>query len=108
MNITPKDLVMIYFIITLLLIFNKVVFIAVAVEPVVEEGCKSDNECPTHQACINRQCRDPCNCGVNADCKVTNHRPICRCRPGYEGNPQISCQLGKLKRKKSINIKQIY
>ncbi len=63
------------------------------VSPVVEEpGCSSDNECPDHLACINRDCRDPCNCGIGAQCTVTNHRPICRCPPGYEGNPQIRCE----------------
>ena len=66
----------------------------VAVEPVEDEGCKSDEECPLTQACISRECRDPCNCGRNADCTVVNHRPICRCKAGFEGNPHIACELG--------------
>jgi hypothetical protein len=58
-------------------------------------GCKSDNECPAHLACINRQCVDPClhsnPCAANAICFVQNHRPFCRCPPGLEGNPNEYC-----------------
>ncbi|CAG0880783.1 unnamed protein product [Cyprideis torosa] len=62
------------------------------VAPVLPEGCQSDEECPSNQACINGECRDPCNCGVGALCEVINHRPICRCPPGFEGNPNIRCE----------------
>jgi hypothetical protein len=75
--------------------FHWVIVLFCLVEPVIEEGCKSDLECPDHLACINRECRDPCNCGVNADCTVINHRPVCKCRPGFEGNPQIRCEESK-------------
>lgn len=40
---------------------------------------------------MNRQCRDPCNCGTNAICFVRNHKPICSCKEGYQGNPEIAC-----------------
>jgi hypothetical protein len=70
-------------------------FFFLAVVPVVEEGCKSDVECDAKLACIARRCQDPCNCGPNAICEVINHRPICRCRPGFEGNPNIGCEESK-------------
>ncbi|MPC50470.1 hypothetical protein E2C01_044299 [Portunus trituberculatus] len=37
------------------------------------------------------KCQDPCNCGENAFCNVIEHRPICTCQPGYEGDPEIAC-----------------
>ncbi|PNF22176.1 hypothetical protein B7P43_G05064 [Cryptotermes secundus] len=54
-------------------------------------GCTSDNDCPSTEACINRVCRNPCDCGSNANCLVQNHRPICSCEAGFEGNPNIAC-----------------
>lgn len=57
-------------------------------------GCESNSNCPTNETCINRLCRNPCNCGLNAQCFVQDHRPICSCEPGYEGNPNIACKLG--------------
>ena len=58
-------------------------------------GCKSDSECPLTQACISRECQNPCNfeqCGVNAECSVRNHRPKCTCLPGHKGNPYDRCR----------------
>ncbi|CAG0892378.1 unnamed protein product, partial [Cyprideis torosa] len=60
-------------------------------ETEVPPGCVTDDDCPDVQACINRQCRDPCACGANADCQVTGHRAVCVCRPGFYGNPRIGC-----------------
>lgn len=60
----------------------------------VPPGCTADNDCPTNETCINRMCRNPCNCGTNAQCFVQNHRPICSCEEGYEGNPNIACRTG--------------
>ena len=62
-------------------------------EPIVSDGCSGDDECPQREACVNRECRDPCNCGANADCDVVDHRPICRCKAGYDGNPLVGCVL---------------
>ena len=56
--------------------------------------CTSDQDCPFHLACINEKCEDPCRCGPNAICTVTNHRPTCACPPGYSGDPLSSCSLG--------------
>uniref|UniRef100_A0A8D8TXE6 Neurogenic locus notch homolog protein 1 n=1 Tax=Cacopsylla melanoneura TaxID=428564 RepID=A0A8D8TXE6_9HEMI len=55
-------------------------------------GCVADSECPSNQTCMNRMCRDPCDCGPNAQCYVSNHRPVCSCIPGYDGNPNIGCK----------------
>ena len=58
-------------------------------------GCKSDSECPLTQACINRECQNPCpyeQCGINADCSVKNHKPKCTCRTGFKGNPYDNCR----------------
>ncbi|KAK9513085.1 hypothetical protein O3M35_001355 [Rhynocoris fuscipes] len=54
-------------------------------------GCVSDDECSSNETCINRMCRNPCDCGPNAQCTVTDHRPICSCSPGFDGNPSIGC-----------------
>lgn len=60
-------------------------------------GCKSDSECPLTQACINRECVDPCpleRCGINAICSAKNHRAVCSCPPGYrpDPDPYIRCK----------------
>ena len=60
-------------------------------------GCKSDNECPLTQTCINRECVDPCpleRCGINALCSAKNHRAVCSCPPGYrpDPDPHIRCK----------------
>ena len=58
-------------------------------------GCKSDDECPTTEACYNRECLDPCTfekCGLNAECSVRNHRATCKCKTGYKGNPYERCR----------------
>lgn len=58
-------------------------------------GCRSDSECPPTQACVNRQCVDPCSytqCGVNAVCRAdTNHRARCYCPDTYRGDPLVLC-----------------
>lgn len=57
--------------------------------------CISDSECPNHLACLNEKCSSPCPglCGINAQCTVVNHKPICSCFPGYTGDPSASCNL---------------
>lgn len=54
-------------------------------------GCVSDDDCDVKDSCINRQCRNPCSCGLNTECFVKNHKPICSCETGYEGNPDVAC-----------------
>lgn len=56
--------------------------------------CTLNSDCPNHLSCLSNHCRDPCKdlCGVNAECSVTNHVPICTCFKGYEGDPFSSCR----------------
>uniref|UniRef100_A0A336MK52 CSON000396 protein n=1 Tax=Culicoides sonorensis TaxID=179676 RepID=A0A336MK52_CULSO len=54
-------------------------------------GCRSDSECSQYEACINGQCGSPCECGINSHCDVVNHRAICKCPPGYQGDARIAC-----------------
>lgn len=60
-------------------------------EPVRPVGCIADTDCPSDRACINSLCRDPCNCGSNAECRIKDHKPVCSCIQGYKGNPEIEC-----------------
>lgn len=61
-----------------------------------EIGCRSDSDCSPVEACVNRECTDPCKftqCGINAVCKADyNHKARCHCYDGYRGNPLISCE----------------
>lgn len=57
-------------------------------------GCTTNDDCPSNEACLNRQCRNPCNCGTNAQCFVQNHHPVCSCLEGYDGNPNFACRIG--------------
>lgn len=56
--------------------------------------CVENFECINTLACINRQCRDPCQdvCGVDALCEVKNHNPICYCPKDLTGDPYIRCR----------------
>lgn len=55
--------------------------------------CVVDDNCPDHQACMGYRCRDPCpgSCGINANCRVEKHHPVCTCNHGLTGNPVIRC-----------------
>ena len=58
-------------------------------------GCKSDDECPLSQACIQRECQDPCpfeQCGIKAFCTVNVHRARCQCPQGHKGSPYVECK----------------
>lgn len=61
--------------------------------------CASNSECPSHLACINQKCVDPCpgTCGSNANCHVISHTPNCICAPGYTGDPFRMCTQPKSK-----------
>lgn len=39
------------------------------------------------------KCVNPCEgvCGINAECKVVSHSPICLCAHGYVGDPFFGC-----------------
>ena len=68
--------------------------------PNCRDECVINADCPTEKACNNRKCQDPCPglCGVNAKCIVRKHIPICKCMPGFVGNPFSQCNRPKRKR----------
>lgn len=61
-------------------------------------GCKSDDECPQTDTCLNKQCVNPCiasnPCALNGECQALNHRAVCKCPPGHIGDPFINCYKG--------------
>lgn len=56
--------------------------------------CIQNSDCNRHLSCVNTKCVDPCPgaCGLNAECSVDNHSPVCYCLNGYTGNPSRMCQ----------------
>lgn len=60
--------------------------------------CVQNSDCDRSKACSNNKCKDPCPgvCGINAECRVQNHAPICLCLEGYNGDPSTSCELRQL------------
>ena len=55
--------------------------------------CVINSQCPFTRSCLNQHCVDPCpgTCGVNAECAVVNHNPLCTCRRGTTGDAFIRC-----------------
>ena len=55
----------------------------------------SDNyDCGPSQACRDYKCVSVCagQCGLNAECNVRNHIPVCSCPHQYTGDPLVSCR----------------
>lgn len=54
-----------------------------------------NSECPFNAACINNKCSNPCLgiCGIDAECSVVNHYPICSCPPHLKGDPLSRCDV---------------
>ncbi|KAF4526820.1 hypothetical protein B566_EDAN018173, partial [Ephemera danica] len=65
----------------------------VGLPPSCRPECVVNTECASQQACITEKCRDPCpgSCGINAECRVQNHIPICTCMHGHTGDPFTQC-----------------
>lgn len=61
--------------------------------PNCKPECIVNSECPQDKACHKFKCKNPCNgvCGINAECKVINHNPICNCAVRLIGDPFIRC-----------------
>ena len=56
--------------------------------------CVLNTDCPREKSCVRNQCIDPCpgTCGINSECRVSNHIPICSCKESYTGDPYGSCR----------------
>lgn len=61
--------------------------------PACRPECVSSSECPSDKACVAQKCVDPCpaSCGLNADCRVINHSPLCSCQRDFTGDPFTRC-----------------
>lgn len=63
--------------------------------PEDEPGCRSNDDCPLSDTCLNRRCVNPCvassPCAHNADCVSVNHRAQCRCPAPLVGDPLVNC-----------------
>lgn len=57
-------------------------------------GCVLNTNCPHNLRCSYNHCVDPCveYCGINANCRVTNHMPVCSCKESYTGDPYDFCR----------------
>lgn len=57
--------------------------------------CIQNSDCDRRKSCVNTKCVDPCigSCGLNAECQVFYHSPVCTCRTGYSGNPNQACHV---------------
>lgn len=57
--------------------------------------CTRNSDCASHLTCVSQHCRDPCPglCGINAECSVINHLPVCTCLTAYTGDPFKACRL---------------
>ncbi|KAI5719789.1 hypothetical protein M8J76_014878 [Diaphorina citri] len=75
---------------------------------VCQAGCRVHSDCPQDKSCIDGQCRDPCakgspgdnlrpTCGVDALCRVVEHRPVCLCPDNYQGDPTDRCESYRCK-----------
>lgn len=58
--------------------------------------CRTNGDCPLDKQCHAHRCINPClsgnTCGVNAECLVRNHIPVCKCNTGYIGSPYVECR----------------
>ncbi|EZA46539.1 hypothetical protein X777_00055, partial [Ooceraea biroi] len=67
----------------------------IGVPPQCRPECILSSECKSLLACVNQRCTDPCpgSCGVNAQCHVLNHLPVCTCMEGFTGDPFTQCSI---------------
>lgn len=65
-----------------------------AQNPACRPECVMNSDCAFDKACLRNKCVDPClgSCGIDAECTVYFHDPICRCPNNLEGNPYEHCK----------------
>lgn len=59
------------------------------------QGCKVDTDCPKDHTCLKNQCTDACahsNCANDTICYPQDHKGLCKCPAGYEGDPTVKCE----------------
>jgi len=63
------------------------------------EQCTINSDCPEDKYCdrFKRKCLSVCPgfCGDNTQCRYANHNPICSCKPGFDGNPDVGCSFNQ-------------
>lgn len=61
--------------------------------PTCRPECVTSSECSLDKACENFKCISPCpkGCGINTECRVIKHNPICTCKAQYTGDPFSVC-----------------
>ena len=66
--------------------------------------CVLNTDCSRDKSCFRNKCVDPCpgTCGINAQCRVSNHVPVCTCLTGHTGDPYGSCRPISVIRKLNI------
>ena len=71
--------------------------------------CVLNTDCPSEKSCIRNKCGNPCidTCGINADCRVINHNPICVCFPGYTGDALTQCKITSSKPNSKKNYRAV-
>jgi hypothetical protein len=57
--------------------------------------CMTSAECPLDLVCEGLKCISPCPkaCGINTECRVINHNPMCTCKQGFTGDPFSICHV---------------
>lgn len=65
----------------------------VGTPPLCRPECVVNSECQANRACVSRRCVNPCTlaCGVDAECRVINHNPVCSCPAQYTGDSLSIC-----------------
>jgi len=74
-------------------------------EPERDQGCLSHDQCQDMEACRGGNCVNPCldssPCARTAQCLAQQHRAICSCPQGTQGDPFTNCYQP---RKSSLKI----
>lgn len=80
-----------------------------------QTSCELDAECGPSLACLQGQCRNPCepsSCGTGAVCRVSNTLPfrtlVCECPKPLVGDASVECKPSKyylIFQKEHCNVK---